>query len=151
MSVLVLLRQWRSLWVLLSALLLSACSMNIISSYDKQSMAQMLDLAKQVDAFYLQLADQPGDARPYQDSSEAYNHILTELYGLRRSQTVRALNDLTVKQVDIAIELWQQDIAAHKQNDGISNFILQRHREQFDRVFLAMIQGESAKATNADN
>lgn len=148
MQILMYLRKPMHLLAALVMLCLSACSMQFISDYDEESIAKMLDVAKQVDAFYLNLADVPTEARHYQASAAHYNQILVELNALKLSQEVRQLNELTVQQVDIAISLWQQDISAHRESDGISDFILNRHRQQFHRIFRSMILGERAKATS---
>ncbi len=134
--------------VVLLSLILSACSMQFISDFDKQSMRDMQRVAKMVDGFYIRLEELPTDQRAYANSSESYAAIKAELNALKLSQEIRPLNELTTKQTQIAIDLWQEDIDSHKQFDSISDFIIQRHRSQFNRLFRSMIQGEQAKSKN---
>lgn len=129
----------------------SGCSMQIISEYDQVSMQNMQRIAKLVDEFYARLATQPLQSRPFEASEADYVRIEVELNALKLSQQVRELNDLTIKQVDIVIKLWLQDIEAHKKKDNVSNFIINRHRNQFNRTFLAMIKGEQSKPEKATN
>jgi hypothetical protein len=60
---------------------------------------------------------------------------------------IRALNKESTKQSKIALELWVQDRAIHKKDNGFTDFEAKRHRKQFYRVFKAMAKGESVKNT----
>ena len=77
--------------------------------------------------------------------------IDVELQALKTRQELRALNELTLKQVNITISLFKQDREQHKKQDTISNFLLKRHRKQYNRLFLAMIKGEEAKKIPQSN
>jgi len=138
----------RASLVALLLMLLSACSLNLISDYDEQSLQDMERIAKQVDMFYAKLLYTSSEQRDYQQFSSDYIHIEVELNALKTRQEIRELNELTLKQVLIAQNLWQQDMQRHKKNDGISDFIAKRHRQQFNRIFLAMIKGEQSKPTS---
>lgn len=135
----------------LVAWLISACSMQFISDFDLQSMQDMRRAAKMVDSFYIMLEEVPPEQRTYDNSKEAYAMIKAELNALKLSQEIRPLNELTTKQVQIAIDLWQEDISFHKKYDSMSDFVIGRHRSQFNRLFRAMIQGEQAKPSNQQN
>lgn len=126
-------------------MLLSGCALNLISDYDEQSLQDMERIAKQVDMFYAKLLYTPSEQRHYQNFNQDYITIEVELNALKTRQQIRELNELTFKQVQIAQNLWHQDMQQHKKNDGISDFIIKRHRKQFNRVFLAMIKGEQSK------
>lgn len=134
--------------IILMGVLLSACSMQFISDYDEASIQDMRSVARMVDTFYVMLAEVPVEQRQYQNSAFEYSRIKVELNALKLSQEVRPMNELTARQVQIAIDLWQQDIDAHKAKNGISNFILNKHRKQFNRLFRSMILGEQSKPTN---
>lgn len=134
--------------VLLLALLLSACSMQIISDYDQASLNKMMQVSSRIDGFYLRLMYQPKEERSYKQFNSQYIDIEVELNALRRMQEYRPMNELTLKQVDIAIDLWLQDKKAHQEKDTVSDFIIKRHREQFTQVFDAMITGELSKPVN---
>jgi len=67
------------------------------------------------------------------------------LRSLLLQNKVRPLNEESVRQTEIAIELWLDDKENHKENNSVSDFIIKQHREQFSRIFTAMAIGESAK------
>ncbi|UAA37905.1 hypothetical protein KIH87_14555 [Paraneptunicella aestuarii] len=134
--------------VLLMALLASACSMQIISDFDQVSFNKMMQVSSRIDGFYLRLMYLPKEERTYTQSDSQYIDIEVELNALRRMQQYRPMNELTLKQVDIAIDLWLQDKKAHQEKDTVSDFIIKRHREQFTQVFDAMITGELSKPIN---
>ena len=119
--------------------------MQFISDFDLQSMQDMQRVAKMVDSFYIMLEEVPAEERTYDNSKEGYARIKAELNALKLSQEIRPLNELTTKQVKIAIDLWQEDINFHKKYDSMSDFVIGRHRSQFNRLFRSMIQGEQAK------
>jgi hypothetical protein len=134
---------------MLAALLLflNACAINQISNYDQKSMDQMELVAMKVDRFFVGLSYTPKSERKYQKYASNYLDIEVELNALKLRQQVRATNDLTLKQVEIAQMLWSEDRKSHQKKDTISDFIIKRHRQQFNRVFLAMIKGEESKPT----
>lgn len=123
----------------------SGCSVQLVSDYDHQSQQQMMNVAKQVERFYLELALQPVEKRSYQVSSKGYIQIDVELSALLLRQKVRELNELTTKQVTMTQTMWQQDQLTHRKNNTISDFIIKRRRAQYQRVFLAMVRGEQMK------
>ena len=133
-------------FVLLLLSLSSGCGLQLISGYDEASKKDMLALAREVDAFYIDILDEEPERREYQYYADDYRYVLVELNALRRSQEIRQYNELTLKQVDILLDLWKKDMAQHKKNDGFSTFLLKRHRDQYVRIFAAMIKGEAAKA-----
>jgi len=124
---------------------LSGCALQMISSFDVKTEQQIMELAKQVDRFYTELQALPPEKRTFQFSKSIYLSIEVELAALHLRQQVRTLNDLTTKQVVIVQTLWQQDKSRHQQSDGISNFLVKRRKQQYQRLFLAMIRGEQAK------
>jgi len=128
-------------------LLLNACALNQISDYDVRSMNQMQLVAKKVDYFYAQISYQPKEKRTYSQSAKQYLEIEVDLNALKLRQQARPTNELTLKQVEIAQTLWSEDRKSHQKKDTISDFIIKRHRQQFSRVFLAMIKGEESKPT----
>ena len=128
-----------------SILLMSGCALNLVSDYDQESLQSMELLAKKVDLFYAKLAMVSPKERGFKRFNQDYVAIDVDLNALLTRQKIRAVNELTTKQVVIAQNLWSQDMQLHKQRDTISDFIVKRHRQQFNRLFLAMIKGEESK------
>jgi outer membrane biogenesis lipoprotein LolB len=128
-----------------AALLLSGCSMTFISDYDQATMDEMQLINKKIDRFFLRLSYEDPKERTYRKFKKAYLDIEVELHALKTMQVVRAMNELTVKQVDTALNLWQQERTSHQKNNGISDILIKIHRSQYNRLFMAMIKGEASK------
>ena len=139
----------KAIMLSMTLLLLNACAINQVSDYDAQSLNQMQLVAKKVDYFYAQLSYLPKDKRTYQQSAKQYLEVEVDLNALKLRQQIRSTNELTLKQVEIAQALWSDDRKTHQKKNTISDFIIKRHRQQFQRVFLAMIKGEESKPTTS--
>ena len=124
---------------------LSACSMSLVSQHDSLSQEHMLEVSKKIEALYLALLSAPKEQRDYPLFQQSYLDIQVELSSLKLRQAMRANNALTLRQVETAITLWDQDMQQHKDKNTVSDFILQRHRQQYQALFIAMIKGEQAK------
>ncbi len=133
----------RLLAVILPVLLLCACTSSWLASHDSRSEQMMQELAAQVDGFYLRMQYQK--ERPFSRFQQQYLDIEVQLSALKLAQQMRANNELTLKQVEAALTLWQKDLQAHKKADSLSDFIVQRRRAGWQRLFLALLTGEQAK------
>ncbi len=135
-----------SRWMLmLSALLLSACSMRLVSEYDVRSLEQMEQIVQKIDFLYLQMENTPKAERAFTRFQNQYLEVMSELNVLHLRQQARESNEQTTKQVKIALDLWQQDLSSHRAKNTLSDFIIKRHRAQYMRLLNAMIQGEQFK------
>ncbi|MCF2859235.1 hypothetical protein L1286_17260 [Pseudoalteromonas sp. SMS1] len=143
-------KSWFKLVVIFATLLILSsqvgCSLHLISEYDRASQRNMLSLMKKIDGFYLHMANVAPAKRQFAHYLSGYTNIEVEINALLQRQKVRELNELTVKQVEILLALWQQGRGAHKSKDSISDFIIKRRRSEYQRVMLAMIRGEESKA-----
>ncbi|NQZ12672.1 MAG: hypothetical protein HRT35_36435 [Algicola sp.] len=119
--------------------------MSFISDYDQASMDEMQLVNKKIDRLFISMTYADPKDRGYEQFKAAYLDIDVELNALRTMQAVRPMNELTVKQVDILLNLWKQERAGHQKSKGMSNFIIKLHRSQYNRLLMAMIKGESAK------
>lgn len=139
-----------SRWALiLACLFLTACSMRLVSEYDERSVVQMEDLVKKIELMYLTMESQLVEERQYVKYEHHYLDVLSELSALELRQQYREHNDQTQRQVKIAIDFWKQDMKSHKHKNTVSNFLIKRHRNQYMRLFTAMILGESYKQNNS--
>lgn len=137
------------LWLLLFILgSLSGCSMQLISNQDPVSLSMIEEVAKDVDYMYTKMTYMPADKRDYKQFSDYYLSIEVKLNALKNRQEGRVMNELTLKQVGIVLQLWQQDRITHATKGALSNFLLKRHKEQYQRLFMALIKAESAKPLN---
>ncbi len=142
-------KSWLKIGVIVGCLLVlsltSGCALQMVSSFDAQTEQQIMDVAKKVDRFYAQLSELPKEKRTFQFSQSVYLNIEVELSALLMRQKVRELNELTTKQVEITQALWLQDKKQHQQANTISDFLIKTRKQQYQRLFLAMIRGEEAK------
>ncbi len=140
---------WLKILLVISSLLIlslsSGCALQMVSSFDIQTEQQIMDVAKTVDKFYAQLSELPKEKRTFHFSQSTYLNIEVELSALLMRQKVRELNELTIKQVEITQSLWLQDKKQHQQANSISDFLIKTRKQQYQRLFLAMIRGEQAK------
>ena len=138
-------RVTRFILALLVFLVLPGCSLQLVSDYDQKSMTMMEGIAKDVDRLYIQLGYEKPLGRNFSIYSAFYEDVEVDLNALKSRQEVRPMNELTLKQVDVALQLWSQDRMAHQRKNTVSDFLVRSHRRQFKRLFHAMIKGESSK------
>ncbi|MBQ4839334.1 MULTISPECIES: hypothetical protein [Pseudoalteromonas] len=132
--------------MILALSLASGCSLNLVSDYDRASQQQMMKLMQKIDGFYLHMQHVDVPKRQYSHYASSYLNIEVDVNALLQRQKVRSLNELTIKQVEILLQLWQQARKAHQEQNSISDFIIKRRRSEYQRVLLAMIRGEKSKA-----
>ncbi|WDE10850.1 hypothetical protein [Thalassomonas haliotis] len=136
----------KALWLLLAiTFLLSGCALQLLSDFDEKSLGGMERIGQKVNRFYLGLSYQAKDERLYKASHNLYVNIEADLEALKSRQMIRPVNELTLKQVEIALKLWREDRLHHKAADTLSDFLIKRRKSQYQRLFLAMIKGEEAK------
>ncbi|WDD98083.1 hypothetical protein [Thalassomonas actiniarum] len=136
----------KALWLLLAmTFLLSGCALQLVSDYDEKSLESMERVAQKVNRFYLGLSYQSKEKRLFKASHSAYLNIEADLEALKNRQMIRPMNELTLKQVEITLKLWREDRLRHKTADSLSDFLIKRRKDQYQRLFLAMIKGEEAK------
>ena len=143
----------RLISIFLSLIFLASCSVKYVADYDSSIKEETVNVAKQVDLFWGNLLDTPVSNRQYAQFKDQYNLIETEIRGLLIKNQIRALNELSTKQIEILLGLWIEDKESHKTEDTFSDFLANRHRQQFVRLFVAIAKGEEAKkmATGSSN
>jgi len=136
---------YKTLCLLVMAFVLSGCALQLVSDFDEKSLDDMEAIATEVNGFYLGLSYMEKSERSYKNSRQQYLEIEVALEALRSRQEIRAMNELTLKQVDITLKLWREDRERHQAADTLSNFLIKRRKGQYQRLFLAMIKGEESK------
>lgn len=136
----------QSFFVILISLCLASCaSVQYTAKYDAQVRDDSVILAKRIDLFWGQLLDLPQEKRLFSHFQSQYTEIEVELRNLVMRNKIRPLNDESTEQGKITLDLWLQDRAQHKKDNKFSDFIAERHRLQFQRLFIAIITGEDNK------
>ena len=106
---------------------LSGCQ--LIADYDQTTVEQLTHISKKVDTFYLELSYSAPKQREYAKYRDKYLAIEADLRALKRRQEVRAMNKLTLEQVEIALKFWQEDRQNHMKKQTVSNFIIKRRQK----------------------
>lgn len=132
-------------WLLACLAFTSGCAVQLVSPYDEKSMTQMELIDQNIDRFYLVLQTQPEAERTYEKSASDYVDIDVNIRSLERRQAIREKNQDTLTQTQTLAALWKQDMAAHKTNNAVSDFIIKRRMDQYRRLMNALIEGELAK------
>ncbi|KZN13051.1 hypothetical protein [Marinomonas sp. TW1] len=131
--------------LLLSVIWFSGCSIQLVSSYDAKTLEQMERIDQDIDRFYLTLQTQPESNRTYALFSDQYLNIEVNIRSLERRQAMREKNEETLAQTKTLKAFWQQDMTSHKRQNSVSDFIIKRRMDQYQRLMKALIQGEMAK------
>ncbi len=132
-----------SLLILLLAA--GSCTVRYVADYDEEVKDEILSISKHIDRFYVQLLNTIEEARTFASVKQQYLDIEVELRGLITRNKIRSKNEESVRQSEIALELWLDDKKTHQESNTVSDFIINQHRDQFQRIFIAMAKGEEAK------
>jgi len=127
----------------------TGCALRYVADYDAVVLEEIICISKKVDMFYGEVLETPADKRWYEDFKGRYIEIEVDFRALLMRNKIRAFNEETTKQINIALELWLDDKAKHKEKDTVADFTAKRRRKQFARVFTAMAKGEKAKDTRS--
>lgn len=130
---------------LLSILIFKGCTVQYVAAYDENIKDEIIKIAGEVEMFYAELLETEINDRTYDNFIDKYLAIEVNLRTLLLKNKIRPLNEESTKQTEIALELWLDDKEKHKTNNTVSNFIVDSHRSQFQRIFIAMAKGEAIK------
>jgi hypothetical protein len=123
----------------------SSCTVQYVAEYDESIKNEIIRIASEVDMFYTTLLETAEGERTYENFRDSYLTIEVDLNTLLTRNKIRPLNEESIKQTQNALELWLDDKGKHKTNNSVSDFIINQHRNQFQRIFIAMAIGEKAK------
>jgi hypothetical protein len=124
---------------------ISGCRVQYVADYDDNIRNDIISIAEEIDMFYTLLLETTEADRTYESFKEDYLDIEVSLRSLLMQNKIRPLNEESTRQTEIALELWLEDKEVHKEDDTVSDFIINQHRSQFQRIFIAMAIGESVK------
>ena len=133
------------LLVLLSSFLISSCTVQYVAQYDETVKNEIIRIAGEVDKFFIEQLEMTENERTYHYAKEKYLMIEVDLNSLLTKNEIRALNNQSIKQNELALKLWLDDKEQHKKKDKVSDAIINSHRSQFKRIFIAMAKGEEVK------
>ncbi|MDO8549707.1 MAG: hypothetical protein Q7S39_06105 [Ignavibacteria bacterium] len=124
---------------------INGCTIQYVAEYDESIKNEIIRISAEIDKFYGILLETAEAARTYINFKDEYLTIEVDLRTLLTRNKIRPLNEESVKQTEIVLDLWLNDKEQHKTNDSVSDFIIKQHRNQFQRIFIAMAIGEEVK------
>lgn len=134
--------------ITISALLFNGCRVTLLPDYDDSISQEILETAKRVDKFYLNMLEttvNENDERAYNKMVNSYVEIEVELASLLSKNKIRPLNDNSIRICEITLELWVKYKNEHKEDNELSDGIIKLNRLTFRDLFYAMLVAEKAK------
>ncbi len=128
---------------------LTGCATQLVAPYDQASLKQMEQISTQINRFYLTQSYLDKPQRSFVAAQQHYLDIEVSLHTLKTRQSIRPVNSETLKQSELALTWWQEDRMKHQKKNSLSDFMIKRRMEQYQKLFISMIRGEAAK--NMDN
>ncbi|USD34650.1 MULTISPECIES: hypothetical protein [Vibrio] len=132
-------------WLAACLLLLTGCTLRLVAPYDLQTVQQAQSIERDIEFLYLSLQALPENERLYSRFADQYLKIDVNIRGLERRQARREQNQETLKQAQTLVQFWQQDMKTHQQKHTLSDFLIKRRLDQYQRLIDALIRGELAK------
>jgi hypothetical protein len=134
--------------IIIVTLILEGCRVTLIPDYDDSISQEILETAKLVDKFYLDMLEtkvnENGD-RSYDKLVDSYVEIEIELGSLLNKNKIRPLNENSTRICEITLELWVKYKEEHKEDNELSDGLIKLNRLTFSDLFYAMLVAEKAK------
>lgn len=131
--------------VLLLIFGLSACSLQQVAYFDEGSLQFAQDISIKVDMFFGKLSQTPAEQRTFEQSQNDYLEISVQLNALLVRNQNRQYNELSVEQIQLLIELWENEETSHKQRNSFPDGLIALHRQQFQTAFASIMRAEQYK------
>ena len=134
--------------IIVLALFFEGCRVTLVPDYDDSISQEILETAKRVDKFYLDMLEttvnENGD-RSYDKLVDSYVEIEIELGSLLNKNKIRPLNENSTRICEITLELWVKYKEEHKEDNELSDGLIKLNRLTFSDLFYAMLVAEKAK------
>lgn len=130
------LARWFPLFLTLSLPL--GCMVHIAPDYSPQTATAIVDTAKLVDKFYINMEATPEDQRKFQMFAQGYRDVEVEIRSLILRTRIQPMNDDSTNMANTALDLWQKYEARHKQRDAYSDALASDDQKRLDDLLTAM-------------
>jgi hypothetical protein len=130
----------------LAFFVLTSCRITLLPDYDDAIANQIEEDAKKVDKFYLVMLEttKSGD-RPYNEYVDSYVEIEVDLTALLTKNKIRPLNENSTRICEITLELWIKYKNEHKEDNDLTDGLIELNRKTFSDLFYAMQVAEAQK------
>jgi len=135
----------------LMLILLFACGIKLVADYDAATYESILNTAKLVDAFYVNLLVTPETERAYENFADQYLDIEVEIRSLLMRTKIHPLNEESTRIAETILAKWLKYKEAHQDKNTYKSALEQVHWQRFTRLFTAMAVAEEAKRLAAEN
>lgn len=132
--------------LLVAALVLGGCTVQLVADYDAASFEETLRVGKMVDRFYGDLLDTPPGDRAYANFAATYIEIEAELRSLLTRNKARPLNEESVAIAEIILKQWTARRDEHKKTGTYADGEARLDRDRFAREFASAARAETYKA-----
>ncbi|MCK9417866.1 MAG: hypothetical protein M0R70_00635 [Nitrospirae bacterium] len=133
---------------ILLVLIITSCSIQLISPYNAETQQATFRCASLVDRFYGTLLEADEQNRQYSKFSDQYVAIESELNGLVLRNKVRSLNQDSTDIAERIAKLWQKYKSRHKNDNTYSTGNAELDRDRLARMFGYAVRAEDAKKPN---
>lgn len=142
--------------LLLHVLVFSSCTVQLVADYDAELSAEIVEAAKEVDAYYSDLISITNDegVNAFDDTLtkgyfiKKYKSIDNRLYGIMLKNQSKELNKGSS---EISKSILEKFWRTYNGDLGVKKVLLELHRKNFTRNFEALLKAELAKQTNENN
>lgn len=127
---------------------LISCRVTFLPAYDAELSKEIVNTAKLVDKFYLQMLETTEEAsrgRSYDKFANKYIEIEVEINALLIRNKIRPLNENSTRICEITLELWQKYKDEHKTDNTLSDGLIRLNHKTFADLFYAMQVAEEGK------
>ena len=139
------------LFLFLIGFVLSGCSVKLVADHDSKTYEEILRVGKLVDEFYGSLLEVPAANRQYENYSDQYVELESELRSLYIRNKSRPLNDESTKISASILRLWVKYKGKHKAKNSYKNGNAKLDRNRFVRLFISAASAELAKKLDPDD
>lgn len=124
---------------------LTACGVTPVATKHPQVEFLLVQNKVSIDIHWQQLLTQDAEARSYAQFAPQYQSILPRLKMLLELNKMRDHNEDSIEQSENLMALWLRDMKYHEEKNTISDFVIKRRTQQYQRMFDAMLLAENAK------
>lgn len=120
----------------------SGCTMKLVEDHNSEISSVIVKVAKTTDAFLLNMivsSSVTDGSRSFENYAGGYAAVENELISLRLQNQVRPLNDNAYRITETALEMWLEFAQKHKENDSVSNALIEEMRISMQDAFRAIL------------
>lgn len=141
--------------VLVSVMIISGCTVTLVSKYDEQTDTNVTALQKKLDTYFLKLGGASYPDCSFAANKSFYDEVNIQLSSAQVRANAIPKNDITIQQLDALSKAIADLENAQKIRDGKSSClpveIVKTDRTMFNSIFTAILKFEIAKKRGEAN